>query len=153
MCERSVTARPDHPSSRGARGSRGFTLLEALLAGVILAAVGVAVGGAVIGSLRAGGAGREYAIAAQLLDDTMTKLDLIGPSRIRSEGPTTGTFPPPHERFRWSVTITEPNLPDLFEVTLTVTWASDRGERSAVAATRLFDPINSRNPLLRWEDL
>ena len=133
--------------------SSGFTLIEALLAGVILAAVCVAVGGAVVGSLRSSGAGRDYATAAHLLDDTMTKIDLIGPVRLASDGPTSGTFPPPNERFEWSATIEDPGLPDLFEVVLTVTWRGDTGERSAVVATRLYDPLNSRNPLLRWEDL
>ncbi len=151
MHRRTATTR----TGRRAAGRRdgGFTLIEALLAGVILAALGVAVGGGVIGSLRSSGAGRDYATAAQLLDDTLTRIDLIGPSRLLSEGPTSGVFPPPHERFRWSATIEQPNLPDLYEVVLTVTWPGDRGERTAVAATRLYDPLNARNPLLRWEDL
>lgn len=135
----------------GGRGARGFTLVEGLLAGVILALVGMMIGQGVSQSLRSAAESREVRKAAELLDRTLTKVDLIGPNRVMTQGPTSGRFPPPDDGYGWRVAIESLMEPDLYGVEVTVTWVGPRGERTARAATRLHDPAGSRDDFLRWE--
>jgi hypothetical protein len=58
--------------------------------------------------------GRDLQRAAQLLDETLTRIDLIGPDRVAREGPLEGQFDPPDDRFSWQAQI-EPTVPgDLY---------------------------------------
>ena len=57
---------------------RGFTLIETLVAGVILALSAVAIGSTVSHCMRSLTLARDYQTAAELLDRTFTKIDIIG---------------------------------------------------------------------------
>lgn len=137
----------------GQRRRAGFTLIEGLLAGVVLALVGVVIAGSVSQSMRAGVISRDISRAAELLDVTMTKVDVIGPDRLLREGPMSGRFDPPDDRFAWTMTIESLVDANLYAVELTVTWPGAGGQRSAVLSTRLNDPPGSRDPYLQWEAL
>lgn len=138
----------------GRRRRGGFTLIEALVAGVILAVVGVAVSLGLSQSTHSLRTSREYRRAAQVLDGLMTKIDLIGPARMLEAGMATeGRCAAPNDDCRWAVEIESLAEPDLYELTLRLTWPTPGGERSAKLATRLYDPAESRNGYLRWEDL
>lgn len=150
MCD---VKRATNISHRRSQIHRGFTLIEALVAGVLLAMVGAMVGLGASQAVRVSAETRDLERAAELLDATMTKIDLLGPSRIYTEGPTSGAFPPPDERFRWEATVESLIDGDLYEVTLKLRWRTGTGERSAELVTRLNDPVGSRNALLQWEDL
>ena len=131
----------------------GFTLIEALAAGLILSLTGMAIGGAVVQSMRSASLARDYDRAAELLDRALTRIDLIGPYRIYSEGPRDGQFEPPYEMFEWRAQIDPLLSGDLYDVEVEVTWHHGRGRRTVKAHTRLNDPPKSRNSYLRWEDL
>ena len=131
----------------------GFTLIEALLAGVILAIVGVAITGAATRAIYTAETARGYEHAAELLDRTMTRIDLIGPEQLLREGPTSGSFEPPYEAYRWEADIETLATGYLYEVTVRVSWPSTGGRRSARLSTRLNDEPGSRDASLRWGDL
>jgi type II secretory pathway pseudopilin PulG len=142
------------PSGRNFGRRGGFTLVEALAAGVILALSAVVLGIAVTQGMRSLELARDYQRAAELLDRTLTKVDLIGPARLLLEGPTRGAFEPPHDRFAWQLDISPRLEGYLYEVTVQITWSSPRGERrSTVAQTLLNDPPDSRPAELDWDDL
>lgn len=136
------------------RPSSGFTLVETLAAGLILTISAVAIGTAVSQDLRSLMAAREYARAAELLDRTMARVDVIGPARLLVGGPTEGPCDAPDERFSWSVAI-EPRLAgSLYEVAVSVSWPTAGGSvRSVSARTLLNDPPGARSTELEWSDL
>lgn len=135
------------------RAAAGFTLLEGLLAGLVLALVGMAIGMAVVRDIESLSVAKDYQQAAALLDELLTRVDLLGPYRAQREAPQTGGFPSPNERFNWQLQFTPRSGGHLYEVTATVSWPSGLGQRHASASTLLNDPPQSRSAMLRWEDL
>ena len=93
------------PGLKAGRQRRGFTLVEALVAGMILALAGGVLSLTVRQGLRSLTAAMDYQQAAELLDRTLTKIDAIGPARLLAEGPAAGTFAAPHDRFAWKTTV------------------------------------------------
>lgn len=99
---------------------------------------------------------RDYQRAAELLDRTFTKIDLIGPSRLLYAGPSEGLFDEPgHERFSWQAEIDDSRLEGhLYEVTVRIVWQTPSGKpRFIEAQTLLNDPPNSRSSELYWDEL
>lgn len=131
----------------------GFTLIEAMVAALILAISAVAIGGSVNQSLHALRRARDYQRSAELLDGVMTRIDLLGPDRVAREGPLEGTFEPPDDRFSWDAQVDSLIDGFLFEITVNVRWDDGYGAHTASLSTRINDPPKSRNERLRWEDL
>jgi type II secretory pathway pseudopilin PulG len=138
---------------RDLRHSRAFTVTEALAAGMILAISALIVGPSVSGALVGLEDARDLQRAAQLLDETLTRIDLIGPDRVAREGPLTGQFEPPDDRFTWQTEI-EPTVPgNLYKVTVRVSWTGPRGPHSAAVQTLLNDAAGSHDATLEWRNL
>ena len=136
------------------RHSGGFTLIETLAAGIILALAGAVLGTAVTQNMRSLATARDYQRAAELLDRILTKIDLVGPAKLLSEGPTSGTFTAPYDRFSWDATIE--SRPDgyLYDVTVRIIWRTGRGNmRSVEAETYLNDPLEASRSRVTWEEL
>lgn len=139
--------------SRHRHHPRAFTLLEALMAGMILAMSTLAITGSVNASIQAATRARNTQHAAILLDELMSKADLIGPDRLFIEGPLEGAFEGLDQGFTWTIQI-EPLVDHyLYEVTATVNWMEIKGQRSASVSTRLDDPAGSHDATIRWDDL
>jgi type II secretory pathway component PulJ len=139
---------------RAARPSRGgFTVIEALTAGIILVLAAGVLGRAVSLSMASLRLAKDTQRAAQLLDRTLTKIDMIGPQRMLEEGLLEGVFEGPDSRFSWSAEIESRLEGHLYDVTVEITWDADGGTRSVEAATRLNDPPLSRDQMLQWDEL
>ena len=145
------TAELDYlPASRRRRG--GFTLVEALAAGIILAMAGAVLGGSLSQTYESLNVARDNQRAAELLDEVLTRIDMIGPERLGREGPTEGRFQG-DDRFSWRAQISPRLQGHLYEVTAVVSWATPRGQRSVQAQTLLNDPPGSRDASLDWDSL
>ncbi len=132
--------------------AQGFTLLECLIAGVILAAFAAVIAANTGQSANAVQRSHDMRLAAQWLDEVLTRVDLIGPNRLAVEGPLQG---PLDDRFAYVLEITlDDSLVDLYQVTATVVYPTPNGtNRSVSARTRLYDPFASRPNTVNWEDL
>ena len=141
--------------NRTQRRSGGFSLVEALAAGMILAASAIVIGGGVTQAMRSQSIVRDTLWAAELLDHVLTQIDMIGPARLYyGHAPTQG---PLDERFSWQAKV-EPQLEgDLYEVTVQINWqaphAGESASRVVKAHTLINDAPGSRNLTLEWEDL
>ena len=147
---------PSAPRPRSARRSAGFTLVEALAAGIILSASAALIGLGVSQSMASLQRARNYQHAAELLHEVLTKIDIIGPERISREGPTDGSFEGRfNDRFRWEATIeTSDRLEaDLYDIQVRIIWLVPGGERSVEAHTIIHDPLFSRPTMLEWDEL
>ena len=133
----------------------GFTLVEVLVAGVILALSAGALSLTVAQNMRSLSLARDYQRSAELLDRTFTKIDLIGPARLLYEGPREGHFAKPYDRFAWQVKEIESRLEgNLYEVTVRILWETPGGKPQFIEAqTLLNDPPGSRSQELLWEEL
>jgi type II secretory pathway pseudopilin PulG len=135
------------------RHARAFTVVEALAAGTILAVSALIVGPSVSSALVGLQDGRDLQRAAQLLDETLTRVDLLGPERVSREGPLEGQFEPPDDRFAWQTQI-EATVPgDLYKVTVRIRWTGPRGPGTASAQTLLNDAARSHDETLEWRNL
>ncbi|NQU75926.1 MAG: prepilin-type N-terminal cleavage/methylation domain-containing protein [Planctomycetes bacterium] len=136
------------------RNCGGFTLAEALVAGVILAISSAGLGMIVTGGMRSLSRARQYQQAAELLDRILTRIDLIGPARLLAEGPTEGTIDTPHGPWAWKAIIDTRPEGCLYDVTVSLTWLMPAGQRQSVQAqTFLNDPPGARSAELKWDDL
>jgi len=132
----------------------GFTLVEVLTAGMILALSGAVLGTAVTQAMRSLTVARDYQRAAELLDQTLTEIDLFGPARMLAEGTNEGVFESPDDRFAWRAEIFSRLEGHLYDVIVEVSWRTPAGtQRSVRAQTRLNDPPESRPAELAWDEL
>lgn len=138
---------------RGQRHS-GFTLIETLAAGLILAVSAAAIGLTTRSALRSLSLARDFQQAGGLLDRTLRKIDVVGPAAVKTLGPAEGSFEAPDDRFRWQADIAARTEGSLYEVTVTVSWLTSWGdERSVQAQTLLNDPREADEADVQWGDL
>ena len=133
---------------------RGFTLVETLVAGIILALSALVLATTISQGTHSLTLARDYQRAAELLDETLTKIDIIGPARLFYEGPAGDFFDPPHDRFAWQAQIEPRTEGNLYEVTVRILWITPTGAtRSVEAQTLLNDSPKSRSTGLDWYSL
>ncbi len=137
------------PRNSSRKHNAGFTLIECLLAGVILAGFGAVLSAAIAQALGVKQRAEDDRLAAQWLDEVMTRIDIVGPVELSYAGPTSGVL---DERFTWEAVITNEVLTDLYQVDVTLRWVTPTGQRSVSAHTLLMDPPGWRTPV-RWGDL
>lgn len=143
---------------RVCRHRRGFSLVEVLLAGVLLAAFGGVLAAAVGQSAQARARAAADRAAAEALEEVLTRVDLLGPRRLQREGPTRGELAVGGAAWSWELTLTQRPASDLFEVAATVRPLRGQGGALPGAAERtahtlLMDPVGWRDAGFRWEDL
>ena len=128
----------------------GFTLVEALAAGMILAMFAAVIASSVSTSAAALALARDQQRAAGYLDQVLTRIDLLGPDRMARMGPSSGQL---DEQFSWRASY-EPMIEGyLYQVTVTIEWRTPQRMHSVSGYTMLNDPPNSRSALLRWDEL
>jgi general secretion pathway protein I len=108
---------------RKARGrNAGFTLIEMIIAALLLV-IGVSSAlGAISAATRTGAYASQIQIAALLaqrqLAETATQSDAL------SGGDQEGTFDEPYSNYHWKQSVEATDYQSLFKVTVTVTWGS-----------------------------
>ena len=137
------------------RPRRGFSLIEVLLAGVLLAVFGAVLAASVGQAADARGRAAADRAAAAALEDVLTRVDLLGPRRLEREGPTSGEIAVGGEPWSWELSIEQRPASDLFEVAATVRPTREDGGAAPgrTAHTLLMDPEGWRTAAYRWEDL
>jgi type II secretory pathway pseudopilin PulG len=124
-----------HPSSLILRRSGGFTLLEAMLAVVILGAAMLAIMEGLSHSLNAIESIKNYNTATELLGMKLAEVDQL---TVLEEGVEDGDFEEYHPGFTWIREIVASELTDLYEVRITVNWTEHGTAASDSIATYLF---------------
>ncbi len=115
----------------------GLSLVETLVAGVILSATVVTVSALSSKSMYGAGANRAYELAASLLDRQMTMIDAVGIDAFMEMGQTQGEFGEIAPDYTWSLFVEALGIDSLQEVTLTVYWFARGGIKSFSVTTRL----------------
>ena len=132
---------------------RGFTVIEALAAGMLMAIFGAAIAVAVGQATAVARQAEDQRLAAQWLDEVLTRIDIIGPARMSLEGPFSGRL---DDRSSWTATF-EPDAVhfDLYAVNVAVTYRSGPGgdTRTVRGYTLIQDPPGARTTPVFWDDL
>lgn len=134
------------------RRVQGFTIIESLIAGVILALFAAALAGTIAQSSRAAARSQDHRKAAEWLDTVFTRFDILGPSRLAAEGPAEG---PLDDRFNWSASITQDDVwADLYQVSVVIRYTTLDGRPGRVVGyTQFHDPVGRRTSAAQWGDL
>jgi Tfp pilus assembly protein PilV len=116
---------------------KGFTLLEALLAGVILGLAVVTISGLSTRCLAQTQVNREYAAAWHVLDRQLTAIDYAGINRFVQEGIKEGQIKGFGPTFYWKVQATPQKQGSLYLVEIKVSWTGLNGRHEVSAETML----------------
>ena len=120
--------------------TRGFTILEAVVALAIVGLSGVAALEAVGGETRSIDRSREAYITSALAQDRLAAVTILPPEDLNPlpDSLARGTFPEPFRDYRWTVTFEPvPGQRDLYDIAVVVT-----GARSDYTVTaRLYRPM------------
>ena len=128
----------------------GFTIVECLLAGVILALFAATIATTVGQAGTAARRGADLRLAAGWLNEVMTRIDLIGPARLLQEGPLQGEL---DARFGWYADIDQELIGDLYNVKVTIRWSTNGKMTSVVGYTQFQDPPDAPRTTASWYDL
>ena len=112
--------------NRRAKNNSGFTLIEVVIAALLLSMVVIVVCTLSTRSLTAVRSNREYEFAWDLLDNQLTMIDSVGIENFVEAGQLSGGFGEEEKSdtgHRWQVWITEEEADNLYRVDITVSWA------------------------------
>lgn len=115
----------------------GLTLVETLVAGVILSATVVTVSTLSSKAMFGTGANRAHELAASLIDRQMTLIDSVGIDAFMEAGQTQGEFGEIAPDHSWGLFCEPVGIDNLQEVTLTVYWSARGAVKSLSVTTRL----------------
>ncbi|HEX7049242.1 MAG TPA: hypothetical protein VF188_03435 [Longimicrobiales bacterium] len=109
---------------RGSAAERGFALLEALVALLLLGTVIAASLGAFAGGLRAEAGLDRHLTAVALAEHRLTELSLLPRDSLAAYGTIrAATFAAPFDDFRWSALVRPaPDHADLYRAAVRITW-------------------------------
>ncbi len=127
------------PTAEGmARGARGATLIEVLVAMSLLAIVAAGIFGFYATGMFARQNAANLAIATGLAQAHMEQL-IAHPDRTSAEGDDPGVDPAGRPGYRWTADIT-PAAPGLSQGTVTVSWVQAGRQRQVTLTTLLRTP-------------
>jgi type II secretory pathway pseudopilin PulG len=108
--------------------NRGFSLVETIVAAVVLSGVVVTVGAISSRALASTRVNREHEAAASLLDRQMAMIQYAGVDQLVDAGGTVeGQVDDVPPGYHWAAATSYEGIDALYRVTLTVTWA-DQGK-------------------------
>ncbi|MBP8304662.1 MAG: hypothetical protein KBE04_11095 [Phycisphaerae bacterium] len=118
---------------RRGRRNRGFSLVETIVASVVLSGVVVTVGAISSRALVSTRLNREFEAAASLIDRQMAILQYAGVDQLVDAGGTMeGQVDDIAPGYRWVATAAYEGIDALYRVIITVTWA-DQGKAYSLA--------------------
>jgi prepilin-type N-terminal cleavage/methylation domain-containing protein len=141
MCARRHTTRTSQRSA-ASQSSRGFNLVETMVASVILSSAVLTVAAISSKALTATRLNRQYEVAASLIDRQLALVDYIGIDAFVESGQTEGVFEEVEPGYHWEITAEYQGIDSLYLVTITVTWI-DRNRPYKIVTQTMFDGIST----------
>ena len=122
--------------------SSGMTLIEALIATIILSGSILAVGAISTRCLNSVKDNQEYETAWQLVNNQFGELKSVEISKLVSLDDISGEFDG-YDNFRWQAKLKSHEIDGLYEIMLDVSWLSRGILRSVSAKTLVFESQNT----------
>lgn len=124
-------------TARIMKNSSGFTLVETIVATVILCGAVLALGAISTRSLSQTKVNRQYETAAALVDRQLGFIDYIGVKDFVGSGQTEGDFEAIDKTYHWAVATKYLGIDNLYLVNVTVSWVEQNRVHSISVDTRL----------------
>jgi prepilin-type N-terminal cleavage/methylation domain-containing protein len=124
------------------RHTKGFNLVEMMVASVILSSAVLTVAAVSSRALTGTRLNRQYETAASLIDRQLTLMDYIGIDAFGESGQTEGVFEEVEPGYHWEITTDYQGIDSLYLVTITVTWM-DRNRPHKVEVQTMIDGIST----------
>ena len=127
----------------GRQFGKGFSLIEVIVASVILSGAVVALCAVGNKSMTGVKRNRDYETAWELMDRQLTMIEYIGIEDFIETGQLEGQFGDEDESgpvHYWSAQLEEGDVGNIYDVRLTVSWGSKIRPRSIAASTRFNGP-------------
>ena len=118
------------------KNKKGFSLVETLVASVILSGAVLTLGALSTVSVRGTRINRRYEVAASLLDKQLNMIDYMGIDEFIDLGQMEGIFEN-NEEYRWQVVTEYQDIDSLYLVTITVSWVEGNRPYSISVDTML----------------
>lgn len=118
------------------KDKKGFTLVEAVIASVILCGSVLAIGALSTRTLTATKLNRQYETACRLADKQLAIIDYIGVEDFIDMQMTEGDFEEYEQGYHWQVTTESLALDNLYELSLIVSWVNSGKTYSIEVDTR-----------------
>ncbi len=127
--------------------TKGFTLVEIILATIILCGAVLAIGAISMRSLSGARLNRQYEKAATCLDRQLALIDYMGIDEFVESGQTEGGFGQFAPSYHWQMQVDTLGIDNLYEVNLTVSWMERKKRYDISCTTRL----NGKDKLMETE--
>ncbi len=128
--------------ARRRRYTKGFNLVETMVASIILSSAVLTVAAVSSKALTGTRLNRQYEVAASLIDRQLTLMDYIGIDAFVESGQTEGVFQEVEPGYHWEITTEYQGIDSLYLVTITVTWM-DRNRPHKVEVQTMIDGIST----------
>ena len=119
------------------RNKTAFTLVETIVASVILSGAVLTVAAISTRSLISARLNRHYEIAASLIDKQLSLIDYAGIDEFIEMGQLEGEFSDLEPGYHWQVSTVYQDIDSLYLVTITVTWMERNRPHRLTVETRL----------------
>jgi prepilin-type N-terminal cleavage/methylation domain-containing protein len=116
---------------------KGFSLIETLVASVILSGAVLTVGAISTSSLSGTRLNRQYEVAASLIDKQLSLIDYVGIDEFVELGQMEGDFEEIEPGYHWEVVTEYQDIDSLYLVTITVSWINHKRPYSLSVDTML----------------
>ncbi len=116
---------------------KAFTLVETILACVILCASILAIGAVSTRSLSSLKLNRHYETAATLAEKQLIMIDYIGVEECINSNMTEGDFELTEPPYHWQLSVEKIDIGNLYEVKVTITWTEQNLHYDVSVSTRL----------------
>ena len=116
----------------------GFTLVETILASVIMCAAVLSLGSISTRCLSEARLNRHYEVASMLLDRQLTMIDFMGIDEFVEADQMSGIFDEDDVKYLWEARTESQDIDNLYLVRVTVSW-SERKHIYSVSVDTMFD--------------
>lgn len=117
--------------------NKGFTLIETILASLILCASVLVLVVICTRSLSGTRLNRQYETASDLAEKRLVFVDYMGVENFINSGETQGEFEQLDSVYNWKISAEKIGIGNLYEVRATVTWVDQNRSYDVSASTRI----------------
>ena len=124
----------------------GFSLIEALVASIILSGAVLTLGAISTNALTDVRLNQHYETAAALAEKQLSLIEYTGIDQFIQAGQMEGVFPEVEPGYQWRVTTQYQGTDDLYLLTFTITWTEGRRPHSITVQTMLNGTSSTLGP-------
>lgn len=121
------------------RYKKGFTLIEIVVAAMILSAATITIGAICNKCVRSVKLSQEHEIAWEVLDKQLNIIDYLGLKTFIDADRMAGEIDENEMKYHWQLKLEQRDIDGLYDVDISVSWLNGKAGHMISASTMLFD--------------